>query len=64
MIKFEQVGINLQNECETIKEAESKFARSCEICCNRGLHIECDRCLIAAAHKLTVSALSEELVKA
>lgn len=59
MIKFEQVGVNLQNESETVKEAQSKFARSCDICCNRGLHIDCDRCFIAASHKLTVAALME-----
>lgn len=60
MIKFEQIGVNLQNESETIKEAQSKFSRSCEICCNRGLHIECERCAIAVAHKLTFAALTSK----
>ena len=57
MIKFERVGVNLQYESATVEEAVSKFSHSCDICCLRGLHIECDRCAIAQAHKLTVGAL-------
>lgn len=60
MIKFEQIGVNLQNESETIKEAQNKFSRSCDICCNRGLNIKCERCAIAIAHKLTIAALTKE----
>lgn len=60
MIKFEQIGVNFQNESVTIKEAQWKFSRSCEICCNRGLHIDCERCAISVAHKLTVAALTKE----
>ena len=57
MIKFEQIGVNMQYDSNTVKEAESKFSRSCDICCHRGLHISCDRCVIAEAHKLTVAAI-------
>ena len=61
MCKFEQIGVCLQNESDTVKEAQCKFARSCEICCNRGLQIKCDQCAIAIAHKLTVAALNKEI---
>ena len=60
MIKFEQIGVNLQNESTSKLEAQSKFSRSCEICCNRGIHLECERCAIAVAHKLTVSAIESK----
>lgn len=60
MCKFEQIGVNLQNESDSVKEAQGKFSRSCEICCNRGLHIDCNRCAIAIAHKLTIAALVPE----
>ena len=59
MCKFEQIGVNLQNESDSIKEAQRKFSRSCEICCNRGLRISCGKCSIAIAHNLTVAALND-----
>lgn len=59
MCKFEQIGVNLQTTSESIAEAESRFSRSCDICCHRGLRIDCGRCAIETAHKLTVAALNE-----
>lgn len=59
MMKFERVAINLQYESATVEEATNKFSHSCDICCSRGLHIDCDKCLIAEAHRLTVAAIEE-----
>lgn len=56
MTKFEQIGINYQNSADTKEQANRSFHYSCECCCTRGLHIECDRCAIAVAHNLTIAA--------
>lgn len=56
MTKFEQTGTNYQNSAETKEQANRSFHYSCECCCTRGLHIECDRCAIAVAHSLTIAA--------
>lgn len=55
MTKFEQRGVEFQYEAASRREADSKFSYSCNICCNRGLMIECDRCAIRATHDLTVA---------
>ena len=47
MTKFEQVGINYQHEATTKEDANRSFKYSCDCCCNRGMHIKCDRCAIA-----------------
>lgn len=60
MTKFEQRGILFQQTSRTKEEAQSKFAHSCDVCCNRGLHIDCDRCGIAVCHKLTISILENK----
>lgn len=66
MTKFEQVGVNYQNAAMTKEQARRSFDYSCNCCCNRGMHIYCDRCAIAAAHKLTIAALdtkTQEVMK-
>lgn len=62
MTKFEQIGIQLQQNSVTIQEANRALAYSCGVCCNRGMRIDCDRCGIAACHKLTISILGESEV--
>lgn len=57
MTKFEQVGINMQMSCGSIYEANRKFEYSCEVCCCRGINIQCDHCAIEATHKMVVAAL-------
>lgn len=56
MTKFEQVGINYQYEAETKEDANHSFKYSCDCCCNRGMHIECDHCAIATVHSLVIAA--------
>lgn len=55
MTKFEQRGVELQVESGSKREAERKFSYSCDVCCSRGLRIECDRCAIKATHDLTIA---------
>ena len=62
MTKFEQVGVNYQNNAESKEQANRSFRYSCECCCTRGLRIECDRCAIAVAHNLTIAAFENNKV--
>ena len=62
MTKFEQVGVNYQNDAESKEQANRSFRHSCECCCTRGMHIECDRCAIAVAHNLTIAAFENNKV--
>lgn len=63
MTKFEQVGVNIQNESSTRKIAQYRFSRSCELCYCKGMHIECDRCCIAVAHKRVIENFETMEVK-
>lgn len=56
MTKFEQVGVQLQNEATNKHDAIRSFAYSCRCCCDKGMRIECERCAIAATHRMTVAA--------
>ena len=62
MTKFEQVGVNYQNDAESKEQANRSFRYSCECCCTRGMHSECDRCAIAVAHNLTIAAFENNKV--
>ena len=52
MTKFEQIGVNRQFDAVNTEDANKAFARSCEVCCNRGIKLDCDKCCIAYTHKL------------
>lgn len=60
MSKFEQVGVNMQYDSINKEDAKRKFSRSCECCCNRGLHIDCDRCSIATVHQLVIASFEDK----
>lgn len=63
MTKFEQIGVNMQYEAPDKQTALQKFSRSCECCCNKGLHIDCDRCVIETVHKLVVASFENGEVR-
>lgn len=63
MTKFEQIGINYQYDARTKEEANRSFKYSCECCCNRGMHIECERCAIACVHNLVVASFEQEATR-
>ena len=60
MTKFEQVGVNYQYSANSKEEAEASLRYSCRCCCERGMHIECDRCAIEQAHNLVVAAFDSK----
>ncbi len=57
MSKFEQIGCNMQTESKTKEEAQRKFSRSCDICCNHGLQIKCDHCAVKEVHEILIAAM-------
>lgn len=59
MTKFEQIGINYQYNANNIKEANKAFQYSCDCCCNKGMHLDCDRCAIAYTHSLVVAYFND-----
>lgn len=63
MIKFEQVGVNLQEEAVTKEIAIKRFSRSCDICCTKGIHLDCDRCCISTVHRLVMANFEQAETK-
>ena len=59
MTKFEQVGVNRQYDANNIQEANKSFQHSCDCCCAKGIHIDCDRCAIAYTHSLIMAYFNE-----
>ena len=59
MTKFEQIGVNRQYEAADVHEANKLFAHSCDVCCNKGMHIQCDKCSISYVHSLVVASFKD-----
>lgn len=55
MLKFEQIGVERQLESTNKYEALQSFKHSCNVCCYKGIHLECDRCAIAQTHSQVVA---------
>lgn len=49
--KFENIGVERQYQSGDAKESNRNFNISCNICCRKGLHIDCGKCAIAVAHE-------------
>lgn len=60
MTKFEQIGVNRQYDSDSKHEATRAFNRSCEVCCNKGMHITCEKCSIAYVHSLVIATFEEQ----
>lgn len=60
MTKFETIGINYQYDANNIKEANRFFQYSCNCCCNKGMHLNCDRCAISHVHNLVVAYFNDK----
>lgn len=43
MTKFENIGVARQYQAKNKNEANKHFERSCDMCCTRGMHLECPR---------------------
>ena len=50
MTRFEEIGVELQERSRNKKEAKVLYKHSCDLCCNSGLNIRCNRCAIDYAH--------------
>lgn len=59
MTKFETIGVNYQYDAGNIFEANKAFKRSCECCCNKGIHLDCDKCSISVVHQLVVANFND-----
>ena len=59
MTKFEQIGVNFQYNAESKRGANKAFKYSCDVCCNKGIHLDCEKCAIAVAHSLVVAAFDD-----
>lgn len=55
MTGFERKGCEFQLDSQTVPQAVKNFEYSCEVCCNRGIRISCDRCAIAVTHENVVA---------
>ena len=62
MTKFEQRGITLQYQAESKYKAIKAFEYSCEACCCKGIHIDCDNCAIKVVHG-NVVAIFDDIAK-
>lgn len=60
MSKFEQIGINIQLSAVSKEDALKKFACSCNICCYKGIHLDCDHCAIAVAHNQIIAIYDDK----
>jgi hypothetical protein len=58
-MKFVQISKNLQDACSTPEDAKRAFATSCNICCSRGIKMDCDRCPVKAHHELVVAVMAD-----
>ena len=63
MTKFEQIGINRLYLADTKSQLTSTFNHSCNCCCYKGIHLDCDHCAIAHTHSLLVALFEENKSK-
>lgn len=62
MTKFEQIGINIQLGAVSKEDATKKFSYSCNVCCHKGMRIDCDRCAIAVTHNQLIAIFEDKEV--
>ena len=62
MTKFEQIGINIQYTATSKEDALKKFSYSCNLCCHKGMHIDCDQCAISAVHNQLIAIFEDKEV--
>ena len=64
MTKFETIGINIQMSSHSKDDALQKFNYSCNLCCTKGMRIECERCGIAVVHSQIMAIYDDKEAKA
>lgn len=60
MTKFEQIGINHLYLATDKAHLNKTFNYSCNCCCYKGMHIECDHCAISATHSMLVAIFDDK----
>lgn len=61
--KFQDNGVLRQETARNANGAKWCFGYSCNICCNKGLHLECEECRILEAHKEALERFGEEYIE-
>lgn len=61
MTRFEEIGVDIQYSSYNKKQAERSFVKSCEMCCTKGIRIDCEKCAIACAHKAVIEAFDSKV---
>lgn len=64
MTKFEQIGVELQQDAGSLNQARKCFHYSCKVCCSRGMQIPCDRCAIRIMYESTAAYFATEGISA
>lgn len=59
MTKFENRGVMFQYGASSKDKAIKAFEYSCEACCCRGMHLDCDTCAIRVAHGNVMAILDD-----
>lgn len=59
MTKFEQIGVQYQYEARNKAQALRSYEYSCRCCCEKGMHLDCDRCAIAHTHNEVVAIMDD-----
>lgn len=59
MTKFEQIGVERQLECDSKREALRCFKHSCDVCCYKGMRIDCNKCAISYVHSEVIACFEE-----
>ena len=59
MTKFETIGVEHQHSSNNIAEAIKFFKHSCNCCCSKGMHLDCEKCSIAYVHNLVVASFND-----
>lgn len=60
MTKFETIGVNIQLSATSKLDALAKFQYSCNVCCFKGIHLDCEHCAIAATHASIIAVLDDQ----
>lgn len=50
MTRFEEIGRDKITLSVTMEQCDRNFKKSCELCCTRGMRLECERCAINDAY--------------
>ena len=56
MTRFEEIGRNFIIRASSLEKAKESYDKSCEMCCLRGMRLDCDACCINTAYEKAKTA--------